>query len=389
MKHLKKNTAPNISSNDDSLGQNQQNYTKILKNSTPSSKVKNKNRFLKSLGIGAMAVFMGFLTVLGTACTPTQTNTNLESDSLASGNKTEAVQSAPSPLGLDPKNDPIIYTTESGLEIKYGGISFNQSYAGSGLGGLVGYPYITMGTYDNKSVNWIIIGRANNLSALDTSINTYIFSNWQSNQTILHYAKYFFENIYETNSPAGNAINNSIAQAAFADYATINLSKPTPNTEIDDDCVLALCETTLGTSNTSNNYNNGSLKTACDNLYETNLNLSDEDKSLIKSQSLKNYYYGGGYSTCTQYIFPMAAEAGYGEFALTTYFNISIGADNSFLASSVQWWTRTGSTTANHATDNSSCSRAVKTTGWIDGNDSSRYATETNYIRPAMVVNLT
>ncbi|MBQ2713383.1 MAG: hypothetical protein IJF22_00255 [Clostridia bacterium] len=384
MKHLKKNIVSNISSNNNIVSKNSKNYADFGQKNKPTGLTGKKNRLFKSLGIGAMAVFMGILTVLGTACTPTQTNTNPENGSLASGNNMEAVKPAPSPLGLDPKNDPIIYTTESGLEIKYGGISFNQSYAGSGLGGLVGYPYITMGTYNNKSVNWIIIGRANNLSALDTSINTYIFSNWQSNQTILHYAKYFFENIYETTSPAGNAINNSIAQAAFADYATINLSKPTPDSEIDDDCVLALCETTLGTSSTSNNYNNGSLKTACDNLYKTNLNLSDEDKSFITSQSLKNYYYGGGYSTCTQYIFPMAAEAGYGEFALTTYFNISIGADNSFLASSVQWWTRTGATTGN-----STGSRAVKTTGWIDGNNSSRYATETNYIRPAMVVNLT
>ena len=252
--------------------------------------------------------FISVLTLFGTACTPTQSNTNQETTPTP-----PTVQSAPSALGLDPKTDPIIYTTESGLEIKYGGIDLNLTESGA----LEGYPYFTMGKYDNNAVNWVIIGRAENLTAIDNSIKSYIFSNWQSNKTILNYAKYFFENIYDTKTPAGIAINNSIAQTAFMDYTTINLSKPTPNPEIDDDCVLAIADFWFQLAPNSNDYNTSTIPAKMKNLYETDLNLTTDQQNAIKPQSFTNISYSGTSNSTNQNLF---ALAGRGEkFTYSTY----------------------------------------------------------------------
>ncbi|MFQ6749498.1 MAG: hypothetical protein ACLRFR_01485, partial [Clostridia bacterium] len=52
--------------------------------------------------------------------------------------------------GLDPENDPVVYTTVSGLEIKYANSLTNTAFSG--------YTYFTMGKYKNNDVNWVIIG---------------------------------------------------------------------------------------------------------------------------------------------------------------------------------------------------------------------------------------
>ena len=153
-----------------------------------------KNKFLKTTAVAVMACFMGLLTILS-GCAPTQTNTNLEENGLVEGGSSSGVmQSAPSPLGLDPENDPVIYTTESGLEIKFGGINVDASLAS---GALTGYPYFTMGTYSGYPVNWVIIGQNPNDVILSETINTFLFSAWKSgNQyqvgSVQTKAHYFF-----------------------------------------------------------------------------------------------------------------------------------------------------------------------------------------------------
>ena len=131
-----------------------------------------KKTFLKSLSFTSLALLMGAAGVFAFAplgASPNNlANANEMVDQINTKADGENIKYAPSALGLDPENDPVIYTTESGLEIKYGGIDLNNSLA-SGKP-LSGYPYFTMGTYNGYAVNWVIIGRNTNVTALYTAI---------------------------------------------------------------------------------------------------------------------------------------------------------------------------------------------------------------------------
>ena len=104
-----------------------------------------KNKFLKTLGFSCMAVFMGSLTILGGCATSLSTN---------NGNDLETTTT--SGLGLDPKNDPVVYTTDSGLEIKMsnafatskgGTVTTTTNKGYSYTQDLSSFYYFTMGTY--------------------------------------------------------------------------------------------------------------------------------------------------------------------------------------------------------------------------------------------------
>ena len=167
-----------------------------------------QKKWAKSFCFACMAVFMGLLTVCGSACTPTQNNLSSSPPTSSSG-----VQVNPSPLGLDPENDPVIYTTESGLEIKYGGLDIEGTLES---GELKGYPYFTMGTYGGYAVNWVIIGRATDVTQnfhID-GVETVLFSNWKTN-SMRRLSNYFMNNIFETTSPAGSAINSTTESKSY------------------------------------------------------------------------------------------------------------------------------------------------------------------------------
>ena len=326
MKHLKKNIVSNISSDNNIVSKNSKNYADFGQKNKPTGLTGKKNRLFKSLGIGAMAVFMGILTVLGTACTSTQTNTNLENGSLASGNSMEAVKPAPSPLGLDPQNDPIIYTTESGLEIKYGGIDIEQSLAS---GALTGYPYFTMGTYDNKPVNWVIIGRNSNVTVFNNPLSPKLFSSWISNTNYI-FSKYFFDNIYETSTPAGSAINNTTAFMSYIqDSGSVSLSSiKTGDSEIPSGCVFVISETCLGNSVYGSNgtYGTSTLNTYITNLLETGLGLSTTEQNLFQTVTVKTT--GAAADTTQCQLFQIDDETG-GTFAMISYIEYSQSITNS------------------------------------------------------------
>ena len=136
---------------------------------------------------------------------------------------------------------------------------------------------------------------------------------------MLNYANYFFENIYDTKTPAGISINNSIAQATFVDYATINLSKPTADTNIDDDCVLAIANFYFSQAPNSHDYNASTIPAKMKTLYESDLNLTSEQQTAIKPQTFTNISYSGTSTSTNQYLFPLA---GRGEkFTYSTYLN--------------------------------------------------------------------
>ena len=143
---------------------------------------------------------------------------------------------------ITPKaDDPVIYTTESGLEIKWGNALPSSAHNNLSSGNLKWFPYFTT-TNGSTTYTWVIIGRNPNLS-LDsyTSINQ-IFSTWKTNSTYFTNGSYFFNNTYETATPAGSAINGIVPSKSYvADYSNMVV----PNEEIPSGCVLSLSNTSV------------------------------------------------------------------------------------------------------------------------------------------------
>ena len=324
-------------------------------NETQNQSSKSKRKILKAFGFGSLAVMMA---VAGTfAFAPLGASPSLASASEISNDINtradgENIKYAPSPLGLDPENDPVIYTTESGLEIKFGG-------AATALGGgnettefvstlpsssvLNGYPYFTMGTFNGYAVNWVIIGKSTaGISTGNFTLNSDIsyekLSVWQGKTSESPTYKNFFDQTYETNSPAGSAIkNNNVLNDVSARKLANNikgslLASVVPNEEIPSGCVLVISECCLGYSyfnctgaastsypynygnynwggryryistNTDSNAGGGSfsysttagtLYTYVNNLYSSKLGLTNAQKNLIQGQKLKTLYTNG------------------------------------------------------------------------------------------------
>lgn len=117
-------------------------------------------------------------------------------------------------------------------------------------------------------------------------------------------------NIFETDSPAGNAINSITASKSYVvddKIITTSLTSLTSNTEIPSGCVFVISEGTLGQSTFGSNilYEGSTVQAYCQNLYHTNLGLTDTQKALIKPQDfVTNHTTASQYCTSTnQYIF--------------------------------------------------------------------------------------
>ena len=314
-----------------------------------------KKSFFKKLGVSILACFM-FCMPLFAGCSSLCQGGSAASPA-PSGPLGDIAPNPVSPLGLDPENDPIIYTTESGLEIKYGGLDLEGTLAS---GNLKGYPYFTMGTYSGKAVNWVIIGRAP-----DVTQNVYIgekqsllFSTWKANSNNV-LAKYFASNTFETNSPAGSAINASTASKSYVvdnEKITTSLSSITSNAEIQSGCVLAISEYCLGNSvfsSGTNRYSQSTLYTTFTNLYNTGLGLTTAQKSLIKPQKLLTSYYGGVIDSYTTdggklySLFPMSTSSGGKDnFEVPTYYltsaSLRLGYQITATGTLCEYWCKTG-----------------------------------------------
>ena len=296
-----------------------------------------KSKFLKPFSFASLALLMG---IAGTmAFAPLGA-----SPSVANANELETTTEQ----GLiTPKaDDPVIYTTESGLEIKWGNAApstFNQSLSS---GNLKGFPYFTT-TSESTTYTWVIIGRNSNVSVFNYSnIASHLFSSWKTNSTQTYQlgatnATYFFKNIYESTTPAGSAINGVVPSKSYV----VDTSPLVDNAEIASGCVLVLANECVATGvrNTSYAYYesvyrfcayrsdlNTDFKTAMQGYYTNkSLGLSSLiDASLIQSVTLKTYEYewynGSGWAWRTeplsgQYIFPLAARANGSTFTWSTY----------------------------------------------------------------------
>ena len=194
-----------------------------------------KSKLLKSLGFASLAVFMGATALFTFA---PLNNTPIVAGGLNASANTE---NQTFDLGLRPDTDPVVYVTESGLEIKKSNgkytstttVTTNRGY--SYTQDLTSFYYFTMGTFSgtvytaktqadkyevsNEPVNWLIIGRGE-------------------------------FNFYDE-TPAGNSIENDKNKqeiAALQNYLPMSMSTipEGPEGEIPDNCFLVISEKILG-----------------------------------------------------------------------------------------------------------------------------------------------
>lgn len=94
-----------------------------------------------TLFIGALAILLALMMVVGTFFAKPLSNTNAEITAKTNSD-TEIIDEHP--------NDPVIYEGANGIQIKIRNALTNTA--------LNGYPYITMGSYGGKALNWFIAG---------------------------------------------------------------------------------------------------------------------------------------------------------------------------------------------------------------------------------------
>ena len=211
----------------------------------------NKNlgkKIFKKLAFMSLAVCMGALTLFGTACTPTQ-------GSQSPKPPTRAEMTTEQGLITLHKNDPTLYTTESGIEIKFGLSSLDIETSLS-TGNLQGFPYFTTSN-GTTTYTWVIIGQAEDKPLGASKPASFLFSNWTSLSEYYINKNYFSNNILDTTTPAGSAINSVSPSKSYVIDST-NFGDLTTNEEIPMGCVLALVNNIITTTYWNSTWENSS-----------------------------------------------------------------------------------------------------------------------------------
>ena len=245
----------------------------------------------------------------------------------------------------NPETDPIIYTTDYGLDIRW-------SMAGLPSGTFMGYAYIKHG-----GKNWAIIGYSNktktlssgelNLANLIKYYSYYTLSGYDQN-SIWQWA------VEESSTPAKNAIWNEyslVSKDVIYSLSSVNAilkSALFPNAvcnevtsaELEANEVLCFCQDTIGSSyfnaTGSNRYYGSTLKTTIDTFYENNMT----DLPIV-GKALTTTCYGETDSTSITasnpaYMFPLAGVSSTETFYYDHY---SLGSN---IRINTDWWLRSG-----------------------------------------------
>ncbi|MBQ2713745.1 MAG: hypothetical protein IJF22_02075 [Clostridia bacterium] len=344
-----------------------------------------KSRVLKAMGFSSLALVMGAIGTLAFA------PLNLAQISSAS----EAEMTTEQGLITPKADDPVIYTTESGLEIKYGNSApstYNQSLSS---GNLKGFPYFTT-TANSTTYTWVIIGRNSNVYAFNYSnMASFLFSTWKTNSTQTYQlganGTYFFKNIYESTTPAGSAINNVVPSKSYV----MDGSPLVHNAEIPSGCVLCLLNSIAETSSfassrsdSTNYYSNASnkIRSKCEGFYSNDTfgfgTLLSSLQNITVSQG--NVYAPSTWSwsqtsVSNQKFFPLNADYSYpgtSNFKYTSYLT------SAQFALGTTFWTRghSGGGSPMHIDES-----GVET--GADQNSTSSWTTARG-IRPACVIKL-
>ena len=221
--------------------------TPQAKNSYGNFKQKNRtHKFTKIFAGVSLATLITCGTVLGFA--PLASTNNTINPTIANSS---AISQTLTGLITPHEDDPIVYTTESGINIKY---SLNSITTSPGFGtnsGLGGYCYFTTNDGTNDYV-WVIIGKSPDVS---TNYRVdYNIANWISTSEYRGSLRdEFLNNQYETASPAGELVST-----IFSENEHVIGDDILSNDEIPSGCVLCLANGSVA----SGAFTTDGLKTA-------------------------------------------------------------------------------------------------------------------------------
>lgn len=215
----------------------------------------NHSKRLKAIGFSSLALLMGILGTLAFA--------PLQGTQISSASEAEISTESAGLITLK-ADDPVIYTTESGLEIKFGnatvangGGNETMEYDNMTSGNLNGFPYFT--TQKNSTTyTWVIIGKSTTMPSNVVSQVYDTLTNWRNKTAESPTYKNFFDNSYEETTPAGAAIkNNNILNDQTARKLTkplTSISSIKATEEIPSGCLLCLLNTPYESTTWSSSY---------------------------------------------------------------------------------------------------------------------------------------
>ena len=347
----------------------------------------------KILAGGGLALMFGLGTLFGVLVAPM----NLTHATTSGSEELSNVEQSTG-IKLNPKTDPVIYTTESGIDIKFGAATLSN-------GDLTGYTYITMGSYGGEPLNWVIIGKSTNgfLSNTINGIAWYLTGLAGSSTAINNW----ISTCYENATDAGVAIDKSgVMGAPIVGINSFSFSsKEVSNVEIPSGCVLCLSEYCLTSSDFDSRNGQSAMGDYSGNtctlknvmvdmcyrnsngVMASSLGFTTKQMSLIQNISLKTAWKSG-LTTTAHYVFPLATAKGktsgnyYNQnFKIETYLKeealrraYSIGTQTY-----QHYWLRTGSPDYDYM----AC-RIFYSSGSL----SDYYAYYSHYVRPAFVLKI-
>ena len=265
-------------------------------------------KLLKIVGAGGLAILMCAGVLCGTLISPMNsthaTTSGSEENFLTPQEQAKAELDANilagGGLGLDPQNDPVVATTDWGLDIKfhnageYSGAGYlvsNPSTNGTvSTAALSGYLYFQGGTYNGVSnLKWVIIGYSTNAITSTGPVKA-------TNLGI------------PDSSPAGTAAKADSSKGTLisTQYKLNAFTNAVGNAEIPAGCVLCISEKNLlGEYFNSTAYNNDAgdgyckgarwkysdLRTTMSNLCNSGITGFDTIRAKIQTVSLNTYSY--------------------------------------------------------------------------------------------------
>ena len=342
-----------------------------------------RKKFLKIFAAASLALITCATTLLAT--TPFGAGTASAATNSNLSNNTQTT----SPLGLDPENDPVVFTTSSGIDIKYGGAGFPTGTLESS--GLSGYAYVTMG-----GRNWVIIGQSENGFSSAFAVQAYA-NGWATSQ----YA--------DITSAAGNAMYSDLNFLAFSEvYGDIpgTISYTFPNVvataELDQNELLCFCETSLTRmAFGSLPYTNSAVKTYLTDYYN-NILTATERRSIVNKTLISTAFYDTGNVSHNEYLFLLAGTVSSSNsafknqtFKIDTYITTAgKRVINEFSGIEKVYWLRTvasSTTSGNPYVAQIDAGGQVSTATFNSGSTCSGCANtgKLQIVRPAFVLSLT
>ncbi|MFQ6749437.1 MAG: hypothetical protein ACLRFR_01175, partial [Clostridia bacterium] len=255
-------------------------------------------------------------------------------------------------LELDPETDPVICTTESGIEIKFSQATISNAtsttidHAGqtTAPSSLSGYAYLKMGNY-----NWIIIGYNTSSTIVNvtyTGALNILWSDYLANPSKFA-GNSFAQVLIDEESDAGLAINSASSNGKiyttalnFALDCSLAVNPVNQGlTELSSGEVLVLSQYCIGSNiyfPSGTYYSSSTALGTVRNLYYPSTNKNDagfsaSESALIKPKTLTT----NGSTTLTEYLFLLGYGSSPESFTVNTYL-----PNNSQRIIGVRWWLR-------------------------------------------------